>query len=82
MKFWLHKIVFEKYLVTIQIQHFTFPSSRTSIQLCQVSQVDKLGELRFYLLGKHMQAPQFTNAPIFLLLLWIYRVWLAPSLTI
>jgi hypothetical protein len=33
-------------------------------------------------LGKQLQATQFTNTPIFLLPLQIYRVWLAPSLTI
>ena len=39
----LYKIVFEKYLVTIQIQHFTFPLSGTNIQLGQVSQVGQAG---------------------------------------
>ena len=34
------------------------------------------------LLEQHLQASQFTNTPIFLLPLQIYRVWLAPSLTI
>ena len=34
------------------------------------------------LLERNLQASQFTNTPIFLLPLKIYRVWLAPSLAI
>jgi hypothetical protein len=70
-----------QYLVTIKLQHSTFLQSIAKFHQGKIGQpVHFHSQLHCH--GRQMQASQLTSAPIYLLPLWIYRVWLAPSLTI
>jgi hypothetical protein len=64
--------------------HHPVPATISSLQIDPISRWPYWlpGQTLVLPLGKQLQATQFTNTPIFLFPIQIYRVWLAPSLTI